>query len=173
MQRVTLLEQLPVDLNRGIGRVISAHALLEHHLGACIATLTGLGHKERRLVLAEMTRSETRLQIIKSLISVHNLNVAIPAPLTGTNLKRIREDRNLLAHGVWTDTAQGYAVIQTAGEWPKESGLGSRKIKPAAVTTDATALDALLATITGLRKAAEQLRDRVDAALAVSPRKPR
>ncbi|HYK80614.1 MAG TPA: hypothetical protein VEU95_13350, partial [Micropepsaceae bacterium] len=89
MQKVTLLEQLPVELNRGVGRIVSAHALLEHHLSACIASLVGLGHKERRLVLAE-PRSEDRLQTIKRLIQVHGLSVHVPAQLTPKSLKMIR-----------------------------------------------------------------------------------
>ncbi|OAI44994.1 hypothetical protein AYO42_03790 [Rhizomicrobium sp. SCGC AG-212-E05] len=81
MQKVTLIESLPIELYKGIGRVIYAHAILEHHLQACIKNLTGMGHKEARIALGE-PRSENKLQAIKSLIKVHGLEVAIPVKLT-------------------------------------------------------------------------------------------
>lgn len=169
MQKVTLLDELPVDLNRGIGRIVSAFALLEHNLDLSVSALTGLGHKERRIALFK-ERTESRLSTCKLLFEVHGLKVSIPEGLTVKKLKMVREARNLFAHGVWTKTQFGYAVIQTAGSWDHESGLGSRKLKPAAVTTDATALAAVLAEVVSLRKGAETLRERVDAALRASPR---
>ncbi len=170
MEKVALVTELPVDLNRGVGRIVSAFALVEHQLDMCVAALSGLGHKERRIVLFK-EKAESRLGTCKLLFEVHGLKVSIPESLTAKRLKRVREDRNLFAHGVWTRTSNGYAVIQTAGSWDHETGLGSRKIKPAGVTTDAAALAAVLAEITILRKGAEELRSRIDAALKASPRK--
>lgn len=171
-ESVSLLDQLPISLNKAVGRIIVAHALLEHHLQMCITKLVGVGHIEGRIALAE-PRSESKLQNIKLLIKVHELSVSIPVNLTANHLKRVREDRNLFAHGVWTKSSQGYHVIQTAGDWGHESGNLSRKITPAGVTTDVEALHAVLAVINSYRVSAETLRDRIGAALEASPREPR
>lgn len=161
-----LLEHWPADISRAIGRIVSTQALVEHYIQMCIVTLTGLGKKESRLVLGE-PRVEDRLQTVKRLIKVHGLTVAIPAELTAKNLKRAREERNLVAHGLWTVAPHGYIVIQTMGT---DASGESRKINPVGVITDAEALASVLAEITGLLKAAQVLRSRIDAALAAFPR---
>jgi hypothetical protein len=171
MESVSLLNELPVDLNRAVGRIVVTHALLEHHLQMSLTKLLGVGHKEGAIVLAGL-RSEDKLRNIKRLIKVHGLAVMAPANLTAKFVKRVREDKNLFACGVWSRSSQGYLVLPSSVSGPEHRGIGSGKINQAGILTNATALAAVLALVTDLRKSAETLRDRIEVALKSSPRKP-
>ena len=119
------------------------------------------------MTLAEL-RSEDKLRSIRRLIKVHGLLVVVPANLTTKFVKRVSEDRNLFAHGVWSRSSRGYLVVKSSGSRPEQTGIASRKITPGGILTDATALAAVLTQITDLRKSAETLRDRIEAALKTS-----
>jgi hypothetical protein len=135
-----------------------------------IIKLVGVGHVEGRLVIVE-PRAEDRLSLIKRLVKLHKLPASVPTGLTDAKLKRARENRNLVAHGVWLHTPAGYAVVQTTGAW-SDPELGSKKVNPAGVIVDRDGLASMLQDIETLREAAEQIREMLQAALEASPRKP-
>jgi hypothetical protein len=75
-----------------------------------------------------------------------------------TNIQRIWDRRDLLAHGTWTNAPDGRLfVIKASGNWPKDldTPVRSRRIMPEAFNVDVPALHSI---VDGLDKTIESVR---------------
>jgi hypothetical protein len=111
---------LPAPLNEEIGRVIVRWAHFEHHIQAIIwaivfegaANGTALGRLAvRELKVAQRADLLEQVADVQSVMLDKSLLKAIKRKASA-----ISEQRNLLAHGIWTSVPdEGWTVQQTRG----------------------------------------------------------
>lgn len=131
---------LPTSLNREIGRVIVRWAYLEHYLQRFIWAVAFLGD-DRAAALGRIAirepRAYERLGLLQQVAEVRGVTYdSALAKSMKQRIQAIGEKRDLVAHGMWTNTAEaGWSVQDTRGTWqPFQGGpRGSKRINPEAV----------------------------------------
>ncbi len=172
---------LPADMSRELGRVMTRWAYFEHYLQMILWAIVFDGHKDGaklgRLVVRE-PRVEDRLDMI------HDAAIVRKFHFDKILLKSIRKraiplngSRDLIAHGKWTQTTHdGWVVQQVRGKWPKDPSeklpIGRRRIVPESLPFDAARLREVCTEIEALITDAKTLALSIDRGPAPSPHKP-
>src|SRR4029079_2663499 len=109
---------LPQWLATGVAQTISEWAVLERELEGVIRILIN-GEVEQTRIMLFRVNTRTRIAIIKALIESHILHGRLKRA-DKTRFIRIQKDianeannRNLLAHGLWTKHGRSWFVLQT------------------------------------------------------------
>jgi hypothetical protein len=131
---------LPASLSREIGRVIVRWAHFESHIQHMIYAIAFDGAANGavlgRLAIRELKVDE-RANLLRHVADVQG--VLLDRPLLKsikTKALAISEQRNLLAHGIWTRRPDlGWMVRQTRGDWDDHPGgpKGKRSITPQSI----------------------------------------
>jgi hypothetical protein len=134
---------LPAPLNREIGRLIVRWAHFENHLQSMITAILFDGAKDGaalgRLAVRELKVGE-RADLLARVADLRGV-VLDKALLKAIKVKAIAisDQRNLLAHGIWTSTPDiGWIVRQTRGAWDEhpEGPRGKRSIEVQAIVAN-------------------------------------
>jgi hypothetical protein len=171
---------LPADMSRELGRVMTRWAYFEHYLQMILWAIAFDGHKDGaklgRVAIRE-PRAEDRLDMIQDAAAIRKFY------FDKALLKSIRKraiplngNRDLIAHGKWTHTAHdGWIVQQVRGKWAKDPNeklpRGSRRIIPESLPFDAARLREIWTAIEALIADARKLALSIDRGPAPSPHK--
>ncbi len=157
MHEARVLDDLPDDYAVGVGRVIARFACLEWHLIEALRLIIGVGPKEARYIFKSAEGTEY-VPLIRALAKLRGLDAIELSKLNHEEFKRLRDKRNLLAHGVWIkDPDTGAPLIQNIiGEWQSDPGqpVVSRKISPEGLAFDH---EAATEVVGGIDAAIEQV----------------
>ena len=131
---------LPVSFAKEIGRVILRWAFFENYVQRMIYATAFLGNRDS-IPLGRVSIHEPkfpdRFDLLLKLASIRKIEIDKALIKTMKPKSRILvEQRNLLAHGIWTEEPGiGWIVQQTSGAWNQQLGgpIGSKRILPEAV----------------------------------------
>jgi hypothetical protein len=157
---------LPPTLNREIGRVVVRWAYFEHHIQKIIWAVPFTGDKKGaalgRIAIQE-PRAPDRLDMLERVAAARNytFDKALLRKMR-PKTKSLAEQRDLLAHGLWTKHPdEGWVVQQTRGTWNEYRGgpRGSRRITPEAIPKETSDLRKTVSEIEELIADAKRLLD--------------
>jgi hypothetical protein len=146
---------LPATMNREIGRIVVRWTYLEHYIQRMIWAIAFDGDEHGaslgRIAIREPSSKESRLDLLEWVAEVRGIKLDKPLLKSiKTRSKSISDDRNLVAHGLWTNIeGVGWAAQQTRGAWQefKDGPRGSKRIVPQAVPIDASRLKEIVSQI--------------------------
>jgi hypothetical protein len=125
-----ILQDLPLSIYRGIGRIVSAHAVLEAQVFELFCELSRIDSNIGRVAIQYRSASE-RFKTVRRLLVMHDIK-------TTENLKPLFADieqccrlRDSFAHGLWTRDGENTICLRlTKGEYESEDGLTDRSFMP-------------------------------------------
>jgi hypothetical protein len=128
-----IVQDLPAHIYEGIGRIISAHGVLETQVADLLFDLAEIDFSVGRVAFRYQAASE-RFKTIKRLMVLHGLD----APTLSLNeLEKQITDccnaRDQFAHGVWIQAPNGRLALRiTKGEFETDEGTVDRAFVPEA-----------------------------------------
>lgn len=166
----TTLVDLPSNIYEGIGKVISAHALLENCISETLFDLLGIDYPEGRVAFTYRAAS-AQFGTIRRLIELHGISVPFDLIAMDDNIEAACTARDQYAHGVWIQRSGVPALRLTKGTYLTEEGHRSRATLPQGVMVHPTAYDeqrritlevveAVQTLQTAIRAALQALRDK-------------
>ena len=137
MKRGTLVEALPDNLLREIGRVVFAHAVLENHLTGFAHAALQVSRKEGRIAVRE-PRLTDRFEMILDLMAVHEVSCTVDTTVLRKRIEDCSRQRDQLAHGIWVQVPDGRTLLRlTKGNWqPVKGQKAKRLITPQGIEFD-------------------------------------
>lgn len=130
-----IIQDLPKEVYEGIGKIVSAHGVLETQVSDLLFDLAQIDFSIGRVTFRYQAASE-RLKTIKRLMVLHGLEAP---PLLNINelLEQITNccnARDQFAHGVWIRAADGKLALRlTKGEFETDEGIVDRTFVPQGV----------------------------------------
>lgn len=126
-----LVSELPTATYVGIGKIISAHAILENKVLELLCELVKVDESVGRVTFRYQSALE-RFKIVERLLVLYDIKPK-------TNLKSIRRDierscqlRDTFAHGIWSLKDGDIALRITKGEYETDDGIVDRSFVPQA-----------------------------------------
>lgn len=116
--------QLPAALIREIGRVIVRWSYVEHELNCFFWALVLKGDEHGAAIGRLAMPKVADCDLIARVAEIRRFSYdKDQLDRIKKQMKTLSEQRNLLAHGIWTNTARiGWAVQQTRGAWDERPG---------------------------------------------------
>jgi hypothetical protein len=122
--------ELPLGVYKGIGKIISVHAMLENVVSDLVFILMKVSHAEGRTAFAYRSASE-QFKLVRRLLDLRG--IAIPGSdlnaLTD-NITYCCEMRDQMAHGIWARKDGVLGLRLTKGVFESKEGSRSRAITP-------------------------------------------
>src|SRR5271156_3750823 len=113
--------KLPASFNREIGRIIVSWAYFENSVRRGIWEILGVDERMGRIA-ARDPRIDDRLEMLLDLAFLREIKINEEAvKLLIARSKEVLSWRDLLAHGVWVPTPDGWLIQMTAGSYPKDA----------------------------------------------------
>lgn len=125
-----IVHDLPLSYYRNIGKIISAHAILEAQVldTLCVLTLTkfSIGY----VVLRYQAASE-RFKTIRKLLVLHGIRPTANLKALSNRIQSCCRTRDAFAHGTWVRTKEGKLGLRlTKGEYETDDGTIDRSFVP-------------------------------------------
>lgn len=138
MKRGALLETLPDDIFRAIGRVIFSHAVLENYLDGFAHAALEVSRKEGRIAIKSRGPLTERFDLITDLMKVHEATCAVEIKSLRNRIEDCSRQRDQLAHGIWVRIPDGRVMLRVVkGSWqPVEGQKVKRLISPEGIEFD-------------------------------------
>ena len=154
---------LPAPLCREIGRITVRWAFLERYLKAIAWEFLGLDAPLGRIAVRD-PKPKQLLEMIRDIAAQQQIGIneaALKSLLE--KIEGVSSDRDLITHGIWISTDQGWHVQRTSGTWPKqpladEAPIGRRRVYPQGVRMEAPELRTIWEKLDALLVLAKRLR---------------
>jgi hypothetical protein len=125
-----VLYELPLSTYRGIGRIISAHAILEAQVFELFCLLSRIDSNIGRVAIQYRSASE-RFKTVRRLLVMHNIKVSENLKTLFADIEKCCRLRDSFAHGLWTRNHEDRVCLRlTKGEYETEDGLTDRSFMP-------------------------------------------
>lgn len=132
----SIVFELPQSTYRGIGKIVSAHAILESQVFDLLCQLAQIDHPTGRVTMRYQAASE-RFKLIKRLLLLHGVTTTTSLNSLLTEIEDCCRLRDTFAHGVWViippkDIMSGESIglTLTKGEFEAEEGTVDRSFMP-------------------------------------------
>ena len=162
-----IVQELPLHVCRGIGKVVSAHAVLETEVTNLLFDLAGIKYPIGRMSFRYQAASE-RFKLVKRLMSLHGLSAPQELPINEL-LDQITDccnARDMFSHGVWVKTKEDRLALRlTKGEFKTEEGVIDRTMLPQAMFVPSDYYEATRHVILITAQAVSRLREELIAEL--------
>jgi hypothetical protein len=159
-----IITDLPPSLYDGIGKIVSAHAVLEDRVSQLLFGLMEIDESIGRTSLAYRAAIE-RFKTAKTLIDFHGLAIVTPLNRLEDQIKDCCDLRDQFAHGVWIEGKNGeLAVRLTRGTYETPEGKADRRFVPEGkIISDDTYWDrsrtVILSTVRGVNDLIDEVKD--------------
>ena len=128
--RHKIVSQLPDSLCLGIGKIVSAHAVLENRVADLLFELMQTDQATGRVALGYRAASE-RFKTIKQLLFMHGIKTSVPLADLLQQIQDCCNARDQVAHGVWIASDEDRIALQlTKGIYETAEGQADRKFVP-------------------------------------------
>jgi hypothetical protein len=159
------LVDLPISYYKGIGRVVQAHAILEHNVSELVYALLFLSRAEGQLAF-EYRAASTMLTLARRLIEVRGITSAVDLVALEDQVKDCCQARDQLAHGLWIAKGTQIALRLVEGNYETPEGKRSRPILPEGKTLPDKYFDQTRTVILDTATAVLELTETVKALLS-------
>jgi hypothetical protein len=109
-----VLVDLPPNIYEGIGKIITAHALLENCVSETLFDLMQIDYPEGRVAFGYRAAS-AQFAIIRRLIELHGIKVPFDLTAMDDNIEAACTARDQYAHGLWIERSGIPALRLTKG----------------------------------------------------------
>jgi hypothetical protein len=161
---------LPGSITKEIGHIMVRWAFLEHKIQQIIWNLVQVTIPMGRLAIRE-PRAEDRITLIQQISDLRGISISDDhITKIKSEIKQVSPDRDLLAHGFWFRTANGWSVALTRGKWSdSEPHSKYKSVVPEAVHVTPDALRKISHRIEGIINLADLIARDVHTALKPPP----
>jgi hypothetical protein len=122
---------LPLNIYKGIGKVLSAHAILEQVVSEIVFELMKVDYKTGRTAFPYRAAS-TQFTLVRSLLRLRKLKPKINVADLEAQIKDCCTVRDQLAHGVWIRQSGELRLRLTEGTYNTPQGKQFRATMPEA-----------------------------------------
>jgi hypothetical protein len=120
---------LPRNIFEGIGRVVSAHALLENAVSKVLFDLMRVDYPEGRVAFGYSSASK-QFSAVMRLIELHGIKPEFKLSVMKESIEACCTARDQLAHGLWIERSGILCLTLTKGTYSTAEGDRSREILP-------------------------------------------
>jgi len=163
-----VLIELPANIYEGIGKIITAHALLENFVSETLFDLLTIDYPEGRVAFADRAAS-AQFDIVRRLIELHGIKVPFDLKALDKSIEAACTARDQFAHGVWLERSGIPALRLTKGTYDTAEGQRSRATLPQGMLVDPTVYDEQRHVTLEVAAAVRDLQTSIRAALQALP----
>jgi hypothetical protein len=156
--------ELPSKVYEGIGKIVSAHAVLETLVSELVYELMEIEYPQGRVVLRYQAASE-RFKTARRLLTLHGITPGVDTTDLFKQIENCCNYRDQFSHGIWVQAPDGLALRLTRGEYETDEGTADRSFVPQATFIPDTSYEENRNTILSTVQAVARLKDEVKAEL--------
>lgn len=126
-----IVVDLPPKVWEGIGKVVAAHAVLENRVQELLFDAMKVDYPQGRVAFENYRDPAVQFGIVRKLFDSWGIQVDINLEDLESEIRDRTRTRNILAHGVWLNSAEGKLVLRvTEGQFSTEHGIHVRAFLP-------------------------------------------
>ena len=165
-----VLIDLPPNILEGIGKIITAHALLENCIAETLFDLVKIDYPEGRVAFGYRAAS-SQFDIIRRLIDLHGIDVPFDLTAMDRNIEAACTARDQFAHGIWIERSGIPALRLTKGSYQTQEGHRSRATLPQGALVSPDTYEKQRQVTLAIVVAVQELQKAIRAALQALPNK--
>lgn len=161
-----MVVELPADIYEGIGKIVSAHAILETQVWETLFDISKLEYPIGR-VLTRYQAAGERFKTIRRLLDLHGITPSMNTNQLFDQIADCCDARDQFAHGVWTRVPPNnkLALRLTRGDYETPDGKADRSFIPEATFLPDGYFDQMRRTILGTIEVVMKLKEEINAAI--------